>query len=1112
MFHHDAQSKALEKIVKRYLRASGFQLPALLSDFRVHCLETAIGGVTRNGSKAGSTTGSGDDGANRRIVFGVHHLRLLDEHWQVNVKSRYNCSSKLSNGMSSSLRSGGPPIKDHTEFLRAVDQVRRSYLGTCIPSPEAVSLLENLDEMQQTESASFLKSIAATTPSTATSPHPKRSGSISHQTTSFGSGVTGNGDTNTSDVGGGSEMLTDTLNNKRTSIQALTRAGSKSSNKSGSGTSNTAEGSGSGAGNNNDAVVSKEGQASRKQTEQVPKELEQQIAEILQSKRRSRPNSQHGSGSTKGQVYGANSGTTSRRMSGASSKTLIGGPPDPYKGGDHKAVVLFGWTLHMLHANTLQYACIWTWLYAHEGSSRQNDLIRTRRDWKVSYGDRVWLVSYWFATRNAKMELPEYLPRARGAPCRHVVPYGETYVICKTCPADVLCMRCFRDQNEGAVLCDRCFRSHNHFKHDVEAQIAEEGMTCSCHDNKSWKPEMHCTYHNPGVLESEYLPKPLVILPPIGDHPASSSIEMANILELRQADSDGGSTTPVSTSSTVIQPSSPTTKAHAPHRCGHIFQPGEDIYHCRDCSFNDKVVLCSRCFHGSACINHRWRMGAFQTPEVKVESGSETGSKSVLSTVVESLSIGKGSSKDGSTKEMTKAKTPTVSCDCGDPAMFKTAFDCNYHLPQEFRPMPNLIHCDYLFKKGETMFRCRTCHYVGEEEENHRHGNLTTTEVKDDGYSEMGTDISSDIWVCRRCFDPTEHRGHDIEALVNERNEGYYCHCGDPTILRRLPPDATLDSCFSCEDDHNRQTVLCTTEIKEGMVYYSCKTCQTDPTRVFCEPCFAVEAHVGHSFQKLPASDGFMPLRCGCGENSAFRFATHCQQHERVGGTNIVHRCHYRASAGEWISFCSDCYPPQDGMAPPYLCQRCRQGSEHTDHNTKWVQIEKDMPYPCACGSHSLSSLRLSAPAPTTVMPISLESVEGTINPPALCQYHAMIYKTTPSTTLFLHSHNHRFTNHQEHNEVTGYRYHDSDNDWIICRPDNGADHRNNPGVLSPYFQWKDVFWLQHVNTGKHFNSMASLKISQGFQEVSALEGPHSNNDWIVEETTWLRQQILSDE
>lgn len=67
-----------------------------------------------------------------------------------------------------------------------------------------------------------------------------------------------------------------------------------------------------------------------------------------------------------------------------------------------------------------------------------------QKDWKIAYGDRVWLVSYWYSTRNAITELPEYLPRARGGACGHVMPYGETFVICRTCPADVLCMRCFR--------------------------------------------------------------------------------------------------------------------------------------------------------------------------------------------------------------------------------------------------------------------------------------------------------------------------------------------------------------------------------------------------------------------------------------------------------------------------------------------------------------------------------------------------------------------------------------------------------------------------------------------------------------------------------------------
>ncbi|KAG0289084.1 hypothetical protein BGZ97_006574, partial [Linnemannia gamsii] len=50
---------------------------------------------------------------------------------------------------------------DYTAFLLAVDQVRRGYLESCIPSPEALSVLENLDEMQQSESILFLQTLAA---------------------------------------------------------------------------------------------------------------------------------------------------------------------------------------------------------------------------------------------------------------------------------------------------------------------------------------------------------------------------------------------------------------------------------------------------------------------------------------------------------------------------------------------------------------------------------------------------------------------------------------------------------------------------------------------------------------------------------------------------------------------------------------------------------------------------------------------------------------------------------------------------------------------------------------------------------------------------------------
>ncbi|KAF8937221.1 hypothetical protein BGZ58_003085 [Dissophora ornata] len=1214
MVHNDAQSKALEEIERHYY-GTGSYLPRLLREFRAHCLETTITGVDSESQVAGSAAAAaaaasafGSVSAMEMMVpsgglylayhsanataLQNHHLDSLDEHWDVFLKSRI---SENQGSMSTTASRSSTQIKDFSEFLQAVDQVRRSYLETCIPSPEAISVLENLDEMQQSKSAIFLQSITATSPSTP-SPgilptHLKRSSSISssrHSMVLSGNAI-GLPSVNSGLRGG--DVLTDTLNGKSTRIQAI----------------NTANGVGIGSGIGGSSSSSG-GRVQQRQLDQAPMDSEQQILEILKAKRRSKvedrrvsldiepsgatgqrdayygANREQGSGSAL--AHGTTAGSHTSRPSGSALAT---GEASSSNKENEKAVVQFGWTLHMLHANTLQYAWIWSWLYAHEGSSQQNvgkfacdskiytsskwiilpakDLIRSRKEWKVTYGDRVWLVSYWFSTRNARTDLPEYLPRARGAPCRHVIPYGETYVICKTCPADALCMRCFRASDHtdhimylqcswGTSVCAcgdplrlKMSNALHCSLHSAESQrsysrlakgkpcqikfkagekvyrckIAEDGMTCSCHDGKSWKLELRCAYHSPGALEREYLPRAITVPAPSPSPWVRQREQHHHHHEGTTSPIDKHNDTSLSSTTTEKQPltaiagSSTTSLSWSshehPHRCGHVFQPGEDIYHCRDCSFHETVILCSRCFHASGCVNHRWRMGAFQPPEPDLTSGPASGSPS-SNKIVDGLKVA-GDKKSPSEKDAQVEKHIQVSCDCGDPAMFKTSFDCNYHLPQEFRPVPNLVHCDYLFQRGEIMYRCRTCHFVDEKDSDKDEPNASDVQ---DGSSEQG----SDIWICGRCFDPEDHHGHAVEELTNERNEGFYCHCGDPTILRSPPnlaansgASAATGGSLECRDDHNRQNVLCTANIGEGMVYYQCK-------------------------------------------------------HERVGGTNIVHRCQYRAFAGEWIAFCNDCYPSQEGMVPAYLCFRCRQGSDHKEHTVKWVKAETDMLYPCACGSHSLSRLSSSsahaALASSAVSPLSSPSShnspvnnaatnssasndksnrnssglasstssaqiaitdESTIKAPSLCQYHTMIYKTTPSTTLYLHSHNYRSFNHQDHNEVTGYRYHDSDNDWIISRPDGsggaqGADAECNSATtvqaatsgrqLSPYLQWKDVFWLKHANTGRFFNSMASLKVTQGFQEVSALEGTHSNNDWIVEETTWLRQQILNNE
>ncbi|KAF9095991.1 hypothetical protein BGX29_008786 [Mortierella sp. GBA35] len=133
-----------------------------------------------------------------------------------------------------------------------------------------------------------------------------------------------------------------------------------------------------------------------------------------------------------------------------------------------------------------------------------------------------------------------------------------------------------------------------------------------------------------------------------------------------------------------------------------------------------------------------------------------------------------------------------------------------------------------------------------------------------------------------------------------------------------------------------------------------------------------------------------------------------------------------------------------------------------------------------------------------------------------------MVYKTTPSTTLFLHSsRDYRSINHEDHNEVSGHNYSDPDNDWILRRAPSfssfdtaaAATAASQSHCEGQLLRWKDVVWLEHVDTGRYLCSMAGYKNGQGFQEVCVgEEGYDGDHEWVVEETPWVRQHILGDE
>ncbi|KAF9145732.1 hypothetical protein BG015_011792 [Linnemannia schmuckeri] len=1138
MVHLRAQSIACEEIEARFWGAGGggLELRRVMKEFRRPCV------VTEADEDRGMVVPGGglylEYYSANAAALQEHHLSALDEHWQVLLKNRLlvakngvggsngSTGAAAVGGSGSGLSKAAPHIKDYTEFLLAVDQVRRGYLESCIPSPEALSVLENLDEMQQSESILFLKTLAAAAPSADTSATATANTTVTNaqqqhqppqQQPASAKGLPSKRYSITNHP-------TVALNGRELMIHPAAGDDSRINN--------------TGGGN-----MSSARRSSSSQAVEAPTELEQQIADILMSKR-GRHNSQNDSALAPSGQSSRKSTDSNRSSSRGARRSAMSLFQDSSNGAGvgqtaasksigslrrksedrDKTVVQFGWTFHLRHANSLQYAWIWDWLSSHAGSSHQNvvacdnkiytaskwmilparDTVVARtktgrqKEWKIAYGDRIWLVSYWYSTRNATMELPEYLPRARGGACRHVVPYGETFIICRTCPADVLCMRCFRasdhadhsmylqcswgdsvcvcgdpaglkedDHGHGLhcsmhsaeperaysglakggpcgvlflpgetiykcksclinevndkALCVRCFHSQNHFEHDVVVQLAEAGTSCSCEDGYSWRDDLTCSYHSPGNLEVEYLPKAISPITNCAVKESDNSLPTTAAVAATQEDQ---------------------------HQCEHVFQQGEDIYHCQDCSAHEGVALCSRCFFASDCVTHQWRVGQFWSGAQSNKRGSTGGSvDDTLASVVDGLGIRQGALGSSTNsmhpleqrqqEEAEDEEDIVVRCGCGDPGLFRKAFDCNYHLPQEFRPVPQSHHCNYLFQREEVMFQCHTCHVYRK---------------------------NDDVWICGRCFDPMQHVGHETEEVVNHWNEGLYCRCGDPSIFQEQPVSEGLvvGAESKCRDDHNRQTVLCATDIKDGMFFYRC-------------------------------------------------------QHERVGGTNVVLKCKYFARAGEWVSFCSDCYPSEEGTegVRGYLCRRCRESSDHSGHEDEWVQLEEDMILSCACGSRR-QTLPLGEEEDGEQMAVIGQSPSS---PPALCGYHTMVYKTTPSTTLFLHSsRDHQPSNHhhddEDRSEVSGCKYDDSDNDWVLHRSPSYTSSTKHEETGRQLLRWKDMVWLEHANTGRYFSSMAGYKNGQGFQEVVCAdemdeEDGDGDHEWIVEETTWVRQHIL---
>lgn len=88
IMHQDAQQQALEEIERRYY-TNQYNLPTLLKSFRSHCLETRAAENRSLLLDAPITEGLYSEYymANAHELQ-MHHMAILDEHWQQYVKCR----------------------------------------------------------------------------------------------------------------------------------------------------------------------------------------------------------------------------------------------------------------------------------------------------------------------------------------------------------------------------------------------------------------------------------------------------------------------------------------------------------------------------------------------------------------------------------------------------------------------------------------------------------------------------------------------------------------------------------------------------------------------------------------------------------------------------------------------------------------------------------------------------------------------------------------------------------------------------------------------------------------------------------------------------------------
>ncbi|PKK59311.1 zf-UBR-domain-containing protein [Rhizophagus irregularis] len=124
---------------------------------------------------------------------------------------------------------------------------------------------------------------------------------------------------------------------------------------------------------------------------------------------------------------------------------------------------------------------------------------------------------------------------------------------------------------------------------------------------------------------------------------------------------------------------------------------------------------------------------------------------------------------------------------------------------------------------------------------------------------------SNDSILCRRCYEGTNHSGHDV-LIVNAL--GGWCDCGDSSYWKLN---------LNCKHHSSSKTSRCGTKITLQEIYYHCRTCSARGNSVICVRCYAGTNHVGHDIFAIVNYDA--SAWCDCGDSEYWRVSLNCRYH-----------------------------------------------------------------------------------------------------------------------------------------------------------------------------------------------------------------------------------------